>query len=91
MTSTPELLHRAHKGLEGRHPTCDFPIKTGTQEATAHALVALAAEQQATNAHLASIADSLTRIADALHRPAVAPAPETEPKRRLWLPGRRNA
>ncbi|MGW2920385.1 hypothetical protein ACWDBF_21340 [Streptomyces angustmyceticus] len=58
--------------------------------AVPHALLALVTEQQATNAHLAAIADSLDRIAAALAKPAVA-APEPEPKRRLWLPKPRTA
>jgi hypothetical protein len=40
-------------------------------------------EQQTTNAHLASIADSLARIADAMNQTSLPPEPE--PKRPLWL------
>lgn len=87
MTDTQELLRRANRGLAGRHPRSDFPIQGGDREASAHALVALASEQQTTNAHLAGIADSLARIAAVLEQPAPAPAP----KSRRWYPTRRTA
>jgi hypothetical protein len=89
VNTTQQLLRQASKGLEGKHPLHDFPVGNGTDMAAAHAVVALATEQQTTNAHLASIADSLTRIADAMNQTALPPEPE--PKRRLWLPGRRTA
>ncbi|MFD8545624.1 hypothetical protein [Streptomyces sp. NPDC059649] len=95
MPGTPTETHvrRAEKGVDGKHPIHDFVIKDGSAAAVPHALLALVTEQQATNAHLASIADSLGRIAAALEELAVkeAPTPEPEPKRRLWLPTRRTA
>ena len=89
MNTTHQLLRQAAKGLEGKHPLHGFPVDNATDMGAAHALVALATEQQTTNAHLASIADSLARIADAMNQPA--PSSEPEPKRRFWLPGRRTA
>lgn len=82
---TTTLIRQAKNGLNGKHPTHAFPIKGGANEATAHALVALAVEQQATNQHLASIAKSLAVLAASAQHPTA----ESEPKRRLWLPARR--
>ena len=88
---TSELIRRAESGLEGNHPEHGFPVPGGASEAGAgYALLALVAEQRATNWHLNGIADSLSRIAKVLEeRPAPAATPEPEPKRRLWLPTRR--
>lgn len=54
----------------------------GGKRAVLYALLALVSEQQAATVQLA-------RIADALQQPKVGAEPE--PKRRLWLPGRRTA
>lgn len=92
MPESPTATHvrRAEKCIAGRDPKYDWPIKNGPAEAVPHALLALVVEQQATNAHLAAIADSLDRIAAALAKPVVeGSAPE--PKRRLWLPRPRTA
>ncbi|MER8003043.1 hypothetical protein [Streptomyces sp. NPDC095613] len=85
---TTDLIRRAKYGLNGKHPSHGFPIQDGANQATAHALVALVAEQQATNQHLASIAESLAALA-ATQQPPGNHTPEPEPKRRLWLPSRR--
>ena len=89
MNPTQQLLRQAAKGLEGKHPLHGFPVDNATDMGAAHALVALATEQQTTTAHLASIADSLARIADAMKQPTLSPEPK--PKRRLWLRARRTA
>lgn len=93
MPGTPTEIHvrRAEKGVKGKDPYHGWSIQTGPAEAVPHALLALVTEQEATNAHLASIAGSLARIAVALERPVVREVPvvEPEPKRRLWLPSRR--
>ncbi|MFB7738322.1 hypothetical protein ACFC08_28820 [Streptomyces sp. NPDC056112] len=89
---TPELIRRAEKAMDGKHPQHDFPIKGGAQEAVPYLLLALVKEQRATNWHLNGIADSLARIAKALEQkpePAAESQPEPESKRRLWLPRRR--
>lgn len=83
------LIRQSHKALDGRHPEHDFPINNGSEKASALALVALAEQQQETNRHLASIAESLAALAAAPATPPNAAAIETEPKRRLWLPTRR--
>lgn len=83
MVTTDSLLFQAAEALDGKHPQHGFPIDNGTQEATAHALVALAIEQQTTN-------ELLARIANALDRQTAAPA-AAEPPRRRWFSGRRNA
>ncbi|MBH0246065.1 hypothetical protein I3W98_29435 [Streptomyces cavourensis] len=83
------LIHQARQALGGRDPEHGWPIKNGPERASAHALVALAEQQQETNRHLSSIAESLVALAAAsIKRPSV-PAAEPEPKRRLWLPTRR--
>ncbi|MEE4419552.1 hypothetical protein [Streptomyces bugieae] len=92
MPGTPTEIHvsRAEDGVNGKNPMHGFSVQDGPQRAVPHALLALVTEQQATNAHLAAIADSLDRIATALAKPTVVePAPE--PKRRLWLPKPRTA
>jgi hypothetical protein len=87
---TSELIRRAESGLKGNHPEHGFPVPGGASEAGAgYALLALVAEQRATNWHLNGIAHSLARIAKVLEeRPEPVEAPEP-PKRRLWLPTRR--
>ncbi|WP_438489543.1 hypothetical protein [Streptomyces sp. S186] len=92
MRGTPTETHvrRAEKGVNGKSPMYGWSDQDGPAKAVPHALLALVTEQQATNAHLASIADSLDRIAAALNKPVDEP-PAPEPKRRLWLPARRNA
>ncbi|QBJ94442.1 hypothetical protein D0Z67_29170 (plasmid) [Streptomyces seoulensis] len=90
---TPELIRRAERALDGKHPKHDFPIPDAPQAAMPYLLMALVKEQRATNWHLTGIADSLSRIAKALEQqpePAQAPQTEPQPKRRLWLPNRRN-
>jgi hypothetical protein len=89
VNTTDTLLRQARTALDGKHPEHGFPIQDGHHNATAYALVALATEQKATNWHLASIAHSLTRIADALQAPA--PTVQPEPRRRGWPFTRRNA
>ncbi|WP_329143496.1 hypothetical protein OIU91_06085 [Streptomyces sp. NBC_01456] len=93
MPGTPTDIHvsRAEDGVDGKNPMNGFSAQDGPQRAVPHALLALVTEQQATNAHLAQIADSLGRIAAALDKPAAEEPPASEPKRRLWLPSRRNA
>lgn len=83
------LIRQSRKALDGRHPEYGFPINNGSERATAHALVALAEQQQETNRHLASIAESLATLAAATTTPPSTVPPEPEPKRRLWLPARR--
>lgn len=91
MTATDTLLRQARTALDGKHPEHGFPIQDGYQDATANALVALATEQKATNWHLASIAHSLTRIADALQAPVPTVQARPEPRRRGWPFIRRNS
>lgn len=91
MTTTEQHLKTVQRRLEGRNQYGHVIHGAEcVEEALPHALLALVTEQQATNAHLERIAASIERIADALTKPAT-PAPEPEPKRRLWLPGRRTA
>lgn len=88
---TDRLIRMAEMGMDGRHPTCDFPITNGIEHAVGYALLALVDQQQRTNAQLAGIAISLDRIANTLAKPSPAPEPAPEPQRRRWLPSRRNA
>lgn len=88
--NTDDLIRSAEKSMAGEHPTYDWPIQNGTEKATAYALLALVAEQQRTNAQLASIDSSLSRIAKALEQ-LPEPTPKAQPALRLWLPGRRRA
>jgi hypothetical protein len=74
--------------MDGRHPTCDFPIQDGTEHAVGYALLALVDQQQRTNAQLAAIDITLSRIAKALERKPET-IPVAEPKRRLRFPTRR--
>ena len=87
---TTRLVRAAEKGIDGRHPQHGFAVQDGNRQAIPYTLLALVSEQQRTNAALDRIADSLDRIANATekHEPAVA---EPEPKRRVWLPGRRHS
>ncbi|MFE7485498.1 hypothetical protein [Streptomyces sp. NPDC057552] len=82
---TDTLIYQARQALGGRNPEHGWPINNGPERASAHALVALAGQQQETNRHLASIAESLAAL---VAETAQAPA-GPEPKRRLWLPTRR--
>ena len=87
---TSELIRSAERALDGKHPQHGFSISDGDQAAMPYLLMALVKEQRATNWHLDGIADSLSRIAKALEQkpePVIGP----QPKRRLWLPGRRTA
>ncbi|WP_274916540.1 hypothetical protein [Streptomyces sp. WZ-12] len=86
-TSTATHIRRAEKGVDGKDPMHGWSVQDGSQRAVPHALLALVTEQEATNAHLASIADSLDRIAAALDKSAIEPS-TSQPKRRLWLPAR---
>lgn len=78
---TPELIRRAEKAIDGRHPQHGFPIGDGDQAAMPYLLLALVKEQRATNWHLNGIAKALEQ------RPEPDAEPQPEPKRRLWLPG----
>ncbi|MEU8623284.1 hypothetical protein [Streptomyces sp. NPDC048669] len=82
------LIRQSKKALNGKDPIHDFVIKDGAKWASAHALVALAEQQQETNVLLASVAESLASLAAAATQPPAASATEPEPKRRLWLPVR---
>ncbi|MFE5958917.1 hypothetical protein [Streptomyces rubiginosohelvolus] len=83
------LIYQSKRALDGDHPRHGFLIKDGPEQASAHALVALAEQQQETNRYLASIAESLATLADASTNRPSAPATDPEPKRRLWLLTRR--
>lgn len=90
MTTAEQHLSTATARLEGRDRS-GFPIRDEHRlaEALPHIVAAVVGEQQTTNAHLASLADSLARIATALEQQTTAPAPEPAPARRLWLPRNR--
>ncbi|GAA2484808.1 hypothetical protein GCM10010406_21320 [Streptomyces thermolineatus] len=90
MTTTDQHLSAATARLEGRDRS-GFPIRDEYRliKAMPHIVAALVGEQQTTNAHLASLADSLARIATALERQATQTPAEPAPPRRLWLPRNR--
>jgi hypothetical protein len=90
---TENLIRLAKKGMDGKHPTCDFPIQNDTEHAVGYALLALVDQQQRTNVQLAGINSTLSRIAKELEqRPQSAQTvPPAEPQRRRWFASRRNA
>ncbi|MCX4450667.1 hypothetical protein [Streptomyces sp. NBC_01789] len=87
------LINEARKALDGSHPHYGWPVQDGAEQASARALLALAEQQQETNRHLASIAESLIALAAAAttHSPPPlrAPVDEPNPKRRFWISSRR--
>ncbi|MFJ9988541.1 hypothetical protein ACIQUD_31790 [Streptomyces globisporus] len=85
MDDANALIRQAKQAIDGSHHA--IPARDGHKHAIGRALVALAEQQQETNQHLASIAQSLAVLAAATAAPANPDG--SEPKRRLWLPTRR--
>lgn len=79
---TDDLVKKALAGLNTHKIGYDH--RDAAAGAPAHAVLALVAEQQATNWHLHSIAHSLQRLADAADRPSPTPEIHAAPRRRFF-------